>query len=259
MNQIPIQTFLVPILVLGVVVFFLIRQKKLTAGWEQTNAKFRLSEFAQRLRLSIVEGDPNFNLMMAATATDSQAPVATTGGVVGALKEVAKAEGRQAKNIRVLLRGAPNGRPTEYVYFHHEDLDVGIVINKLTTTFDCRLTIRVARPFSPFEIVLRKPGMAMDAPPVMSLPPVSLGDPLLDAKFILSTVDPSVAPALAAALAPLVNLAFFHIQAHDQSMHFVMTTFGSSAVLPSMEQVQYALEQMAAALERRAAPGAMAS
>jgi len=258
-NGIPIQIFILPVLALVFVAYFVMKNKKVMGGWEQTNAKFRLSEFAPRLGLSVVEGDPNFNLMLAATAMDSQASQAKETGMVGALKGVVTGEQSGTKNLHVVLRGAPNGRATEYVYLHKEELDVGLLVNKLTTTFECRFTVQVARPFSPFEIVLRKPGMAMNSPAEMSLPPRSLGDPLLDAKFIFSAADPKVAPTVAEALGPLANMPFFHVQAHHQAIHFVMTQFGSSAALASMEQVQYAFEQMAAAFEGRAAPGAVAS
>ena len=85
MSQIPVQTFLFPILAIIAVVFILMNRKKMMGKMDQENAKCRLSEVAQRMRLSIVEGDPSFNLMLA-TTTHEMKRLERKGGIRGAIK-----------------------------------------------------------------------------------------------------------------------------------------------------------------------------
>lgn len=252
MADFPIQVVVFPLIAIVVVLLMRARQKKMIADGDKTYANFRLADVAQRMRLSIEQGDPNFNLMMAYTH-HSVKDFDPAGGLLGAVS------GDGTKESRALLRGAPNGRPTELSYYHRTDLDVGAMTKTFRHTFECRLSMQVMRPFPPFEIVLRNPRMGMESPPVMALPPASFGDPLLDAKFILSAVDPNVGPAIAPALAPLANAGFFHVRADGQSIGYVATMMGSSVALHSIEQVQYALDQIASILEGRPAAGAMAS
>ena len=108
-------------------------------------------------------------------------------------------------------------------------------------------------------MTLRTPARYFESPPVMRLPPAYFGDPVLDAKFALSAADPTVARAIGPALAPLASMLFFHIRASEQSISFFATEFGAWSMLNSMEQLQYAMEQMASALEGHAAPSMMAS
>jgi hypothetical protein len=54
-------------------------------------------------------------------------------------------------------------------------------------------------------------------------------------------------------------VAFLHIRASEQSIGYFATMMGSSVALYAIEQVQYALDQIAAILEGRPAAGAMAS
>ena len=250
MSDFPIQTIILPILVFVVVGFVIARNKKMMAEGEKTYSNFRLGEVAQRMRLAIQQGEPGFNLMMA-NANHGAKDYQPTGGFLG------KLSGDGTKETRALLRGAPNGRPTELSYFHRTDLDVGFQ-KTYRHTFECRLSVQVARPFAPFEVVLRDPAEGMRSPPVMSLPLASFGDPQLDAKFLLFTADPRVARTLVPALATLTSVHFLHLRGSDHWIGNFATMMGSSVMLYSIEQVQYALDQIAAGLEGRAAM-AMAS
>jgi hypothetical protein len=241
-----LQMIFMPIFVIGIVVYFRTRQQKMLATSEQNYANFRLSDLAPRVRLSIVEGDPGFNLMMASTTHDLKS-FDSTGGVIGAIA------GDGTKTTRALLRGAPTGRPTEISYLHKTDLDVNPLVRQTRTTFECRLSVQVARPFPPFEIALRNPGMGCGSPPVMSLPAASFGDPALDARWTLFAVDPRVGPAIAPVLAPLASMHQLHVRAHDQSIGFFATQIGLYGFLTSVEQVQYALDQVGLILEGRPA------
>lgn len=247
MNDLPIQTILFPIIAFAAVALILVRQKKVMAQAEKTYANFRLADIAQRMQLSIVQGDPGFNLMMA-NANHGAKSFEKKKGFIAALSD----EG--SKESRVLLRGAPNGRPTELAYSHKTDREQILSGTVHRHTFDCRLTVQVAQPFAPFEVTLRNPAAGMASPPVMSLLPAFFGDPLLDAKFALHTTDPRIGPAIAAALGPLANIAFLHIRASDQSIASVATMMGASVAFYSIEQVQYCLDQMGLVLEGRS-PG----
>ncbi|MCL2777830.1 MAG: hypothetical protein FWD73_07485 [Polyangiaceae bacterium] len=220
--------------------------------WEQQNAHFRIAELSQRMRLQVVEGDPTFNFMTP-ISTHVAKRYENKGGVLGAIS------GDGVKETRAVLRGAPNGHPTELVYYRRSDVDVGVTTTKLSESYEFRFTMKVARPFAPFEITLRAPGYSLESPPVMQLPPAYFGDPMLDAKFALSAADPTVARAIVQALPPLASMQFFHIRASEQSISFFATEFGAMHMLNAIEQLQYAMEQMASALEGRAIPGMMAS
>ena len=244
MKDVPLQAILLPLVAFVVVGLLLARQKKAIAAGEQMYANFRLGEVAQRMRLAIAQGDPRFNLMMA-HANHGTKDYTKKAGLLGSLSE----DG--TKESRALLRGAPNGRPTELSCYHHTALDVGIYEKTYRHTFECRLSVQVGRPFAPFEVVLRNPAAGMDSPPIMSLPAISFGDPLLDSKFMLFGADPRVGQAIAMALAPLASVGFLHIRACEQSIGYYATMMSSSVALYSIDQVQYALEQLAATLEGR--------
>ena len=216
----------------------LAQQPQQSAAMQMQYPDYRLSEVARRTHLSIVEGDPALNFLLLAYTPHWLQPTRET---------------------RARLCGSPNGRPTELVYCHRTEPDPRFFASKKwIETLDGRFTLRVARPFAPFEVVLRSPGY-LGSPPVMSLPPVSLGDPVLDAKFVLSTHDPSMANALAPALALLAALGFLHICASEQSISYAMTTAGAPYVIYSIELIQYALEQIASTLEGRSDLGVKAS
>ena len=104
MNGIPLQTILLPILGLGLVFYMLRRQKQMIADGDTQYAKFRLDQVAPRMQLAIVEGGPDFNLMMA-HAHHGQKQYDPKGGVLGQLS------GEGMKESRAVLRGAPTGAP----------------------------------------------------------------------------------------------------------------------------------------------------
>ena len=239
------QLFFVLALV-GGVGFLIKRQRGQIAAGEQSWANFRLGEIAQRTRLTLVEGDPAFNLMMANAHQDAQ-PFQPTGGVLGVVT------GEGVKETRAVLRGAPSGRPTELSYYHRTNRETNVGVAMLSHTFEFRLSMQVAQPFHPFEIVLREPGQYLGSPPVMSLPPSSFGNPLLDAKLMLFTNDPRIGPGIAAAVVPLASMPFVHVRAHGQSVGAFATQMGSPVLLQHLEQVQYVLDQVAATLDGRQA------
>ncbi len=167
------------------------RNKQMIAAGDTQYAKFRLDQVAPRMQLAIVEGGPDFNLMMA-HAHHGQKQYDPKGGVLGQLA------GDGMKESRAILRGTPNGRPTELFYYSRTDIDRTLLGRTQTQRFECRLSMQVGRPFAPFEIVLRQPAAGMDSPATMNLPPASFGDPLLDSKLALFAADPRVGPAIAA-------------------------------------------------------------
>jgi hypothetical protein len=237
----------VPVFMVVFVIFFLVRNRKAMGKWEQQNAHFRMSELSQRMRLQVVEGDPTFNFMIANNIHGAKR-YDKKGGILGAIS------GDSVKETRAVLRGEPNGHPTELVFYRRSDIDVGVTTRTLSESYEFRLTIKVARPFAPFEITLRTPGAYLESPPVMQLPPAYFGDSMLDAKFALSAADPTVARAVVQALLPLASMQFFHIRASEQSISFFATEFGAMPMLNAIEPLQYAMEQMASALEGRAMP-----
>ncbi len=244
------------VIMIPVVIFFFINNKKRMAEAEKQYANFRLADVAQRTGLSIVEGDPNFNLMMA-HAHHAQKDYQDTGGFIG------KLSGDGTKETRAVMRGAPNGRLTEFVYYCRTDVDrnLGGRGGTITTTFECRLSVQAASSFPPFQIVLRNPapGMAPRQDDNFSLPPLSFGDPMLDAKLILTGADPRLGAMLAPLAYPLIAMGFVQIRGANQVVTSHTTEMASSISIYSMEQMQLVLEQIAAVMEGRPAPAMQAA
>jgi len=241
------------IIIIPLVIYFLVTNKKKMAEAEKQYANFRLADMAQRTGLSIVEGDPSFNLMMA-YANHAKKDYNDKGGFMG------KLSGEGSKETRAVLRGAPNGRPTEFVYYSRTDVDPNWTGGKtLTSYFDCRFSVQTASAFPPFQIVLRKPAAGMDPQEDedWSLPPLSFGDPVLDDKLLLTGADPRLGPMLAPLAYPLVTMGFVQIRGANQAVTSMTTMMGSSIAIYSMEQMQLVLEQMAAVLEGRQPPAMM--
>lgn len=248
MGELPIQVFIAPLIVIVLVVVGFSWRKKMMAMGNKMYAAFKLGDLAQRMGMQIAEGDPNMNMMMAASE-HGQSGYSKTGGVVGAVM------GDGVKQTKVRLVGSPFGHPMEFSYLWHEHFQGGVVENVTTHTFECRLSIIVGAEFPDFEIILRNPQSAyVAAQPKLGLPPQSFGNPNLDAALVLSSNDTRTGQVLAPAANGLVGLTYVHIKGHDNQIDYVSDQTTWSIAVYYLETMQRVLELMACSIEGKPLP-----
>ncbi len=170
------------------------------------NADKNLASIAQRLGLSIAEGDGNVNLLY------FQQPVRDF-----------------SRTIR--LAGQPYGRPVEFLITDGQKTSEYRVARKITTTFGCWLETKAsALMLPPFEVALRSPNQYLVAPQNLADRPqmaeASTGDPQLDAKFVVRTSDPRIAPALVPALRAISGELYVHIAGEGERLWSSITRMG---------------------------------
>lgn len=227
-------------------IFFFLGLAFLGVGWvayqrfigvkrvEEGQSRFRLGELAQRLRLSIVQGDPQFNLFI------RQANVDVMRG---------PADGRPI-HIEARAEGAPDGLPTElrYLYRVEQKTDSHLLGQsiKWTTWFDCRLSVRARQPFPPFEVVSRRSPIGAITR-TQALPECPTGDPAADATYLVTTNEPGMARALGPHLARFATFeknAGVHLLGDGQAVSYVLRHDGA----PILANVLYYPEEASAAL-----------
>lgn len=248
MSGVPVFVFLVPVLGLGMGLFWLVAGKRMMAGSDRKYGEYRAGDLAQRMGLQIVEGDPSLNLMMAQTKHNMAMAKRPTGGRVDRML------GDSDKETRVRLEGAPYGRPTQLVfdsYTKHQDrLVVGITIS----SFEYRLSLQLPVELPPFEIVLAKGGArsgayGLKAKPEWKLPKQSFGSPDLDAKLTLLCDDPRLGPHLAPVVGGLTSHKYLHIQGNGRILSSIADDENATLyVTLDIDQTQIVLEHMANAL-----------
>jgi hypothetical protein len=204
---VPFTVYLVPAIGLGMGAFWLIFGRKLMTGSDRRHRNFRVADLAQRLGLQIVEGDPALNMMQAHTKHNMRRA-----------KDKARGLLRSSKETKVVLEGAPYGRPTRFLFDRYTEVAERIVARVVSGSFDCRLSLQVPVHLPPFEIVGRTGFadryMGIKARPEWGLPAQSFGDRDLDTKLALSSPDPRLGPHLAPVAVALVGHRYVHIQGH---------------------------------------------
>ncbi len=253
MGNIPVVTYLIPVLVVVVMIILLIQRRAIVGRTQRMYGHFRLADLAQRLRLNIVEGDPEANMMMMTGYYEAGQKFEPTGGAY------ARMTGKGTKTVRVRMLGEPYGHPTEFVYHSRTDVDPGVSQTTYTTWFDCRLTIQVPVRFPAFEIVPRaQQKRGFEIRPEKPMPPASFGDPALDATLALTTSEPAVGPVLAPAAAAMAHFTYVHVLGSDGMVSFLLNRTGYTAGMHYLEEAQRVLEQMVGSLAagpRRAGRG----
>jgi hypothetical protein len=206
-DGVPFTVYLVPAIGLGMGAFWLIVGRKLMTGSDKRYREYRVADLAHRLGLHIVEGDPALNMMQAHTKHNMRMA-----------KDKARGFLRSSKETRVVLEGAPYGRPTRFLFDRYTEVAERIVVRVVSGSFECRLSLQVPVDLPPFEIVGRTGFadryMGIKAKPEWGLPAQSFGDHDLDAKLVLSSPDPRLGPYLAPVAGALVGHKYVHIQGH---------------------------------------------
>jgi hypothetical protein len=205
-DGVPVTVFLLPAVGLGIGAFFLLFGRRLMTGHDQRYHDLRVGELAQRLGLRIVEGDPALNMMQAHTKHNMRMAKDKAGFM------------RSSKETKVVLEGAPYGRPTRFLFHRYTAVAERVVVQVVSGSFDCRLSLQVPADLPPFEIVSRsglgRRYMGIKAQAEWGLAPQSFGDADLDAKLALSSLDPRIGPFLAEVVRSLAGHRYVHIQGH---------------------------------------------
>ena len=229
MDAVPIQTFLFPIIGLVAVVAFMVYRKKAVAGYDKQYSNYRAGELAQRLGLTLVEGDPAFNLFIRHASVDVlRGPT----------------DGRPV-HVQIKAQGAPQGVPLELVYLYRVEQETGLAQVTWRTWFDCRMTAHTQRPFPPFEVISRNAPLgpiAATAP----LPPAPTGNAAVDATYAVTTHEPALAQLLGELLSGFATFqnSGVHLSGDGRSISFVM----KQDKAPLLANALYYAETMASEL-----------
>jgi hypothetical protein len=198
MGDFPIQAILVPAVGLAFVVFFLVNRKRMLAKHDATYAQYRVGEMANRLGLTLVEGDPTFNLFIQQAHVDIQR---------------GPADGRPV-HIQVRMTGEPGGRPLEFFYMYRLEQETGMGSVVWRTWTECRMTATPQKPFPPFEVVSKKAPLGPIAT-VLALAPVPTGNAQVDATHSVMTQEPAMAKLLGEVVPG------FHVFENGSGIHLV--------------------------------------
>ncbi len=180
--------FLIPVVlllvVLGLTLAMRLVAKRLGGGETSSGGprSMRASDLATRLRLAVVAGNPAF---------DYQSPLTAPGRV--------RLHSSEPLQIESRLEGSPDGYPTRLAYLFREERKLEGLLTKtleVKTWFDCRFAIQTRRAIPQFEFSTRGTTVFGAVQRELPLPPVSTGDPAIDAKYQLFTADPSIVPTL---------------------------------------------------------------
>ena len=199
-------------------------------------AQYRVANLAQRMGLTIAEGNPKLNMVNAFPIHNFKLG---TGSWLSR---------NTTKETKVRLVGAPRGRPTQFVYHRREEIRDGLLVVTTKSWFECRLSVQVPVAFPEFEIVRRHPHMGIYGPkarPELPLPPQPFGKPELDRKLVLTTAEPRLGPALVRAVGGLVPLEFVHVQGRDGDLHWLATEEASMHAVRRLPEAQQVLERIA--------------
>lgn len=238
--------YLGPVLAVGFGLFWLFAGRRMMSSTNRRYKQYRLDELAQRLGLHIVEGDPTLNMVQAHTVDNMRGKATKVGG------RVRQALGDQVKETKVLLQGAPYGRPTTFLFHSYDEYSERIVVGINRHFFDCRFSLQIPVDLPPFEIVGRTSlgarYMGLKAKPEWDLPAQSFGDRDLDAKFTLTTPDPRLGPYLAPVVGALAGHKYVHIQGNKDVIQSRATEEAYMHTVFDIENTQRVLEHMATAL-----------
>lgn len=207
MNQVPIQSFLFPVLAFAALLFFVVRQKKQAKAYDQQYSNYRAGELAQRLGLALVQGDPLFNLFIRQANVDIQRGPAD----------------KRPIHIEVRAQGNPHGAPLEFLYLYRVEKETGFSTVTWRTWFECRLSAQAQQPFPPFEVLSRTTPFGPIAQ-TQSLAPMPTGNPAVDQEYVVATQEPAMAALLGQVL-PLFGTfqsSGVHLVGDGRSVSFSM-------------------------------------
>jgi hypothetical protein len=228
---------LLPLLLLGlfgVYYLYMMRAQKALVAEHRDKT---LRAVAERLGLTVIEGDPELNLYF------FQQPVLDY-------------------RRRAVCEGRPYGRPTRLLLVDGQSTEEHLFSRTRTISFGCFLEVPCPAQIPPFEVSLRAPNEYL-VPPVFlddlqGLFEVSTGDPTLDATVRVVSHDPRVGPLLAPALRLLATQPYVHMAGASGTLTISYSRYALPYLAHSPEEQLLALETAACALTGRPAPAAPA-
>jgi hypothetical protein len=204
-------------------------------------AKYRLGNLAERMGLTIAEGDPKLNMVNATVAHNFKLGTGVGSSWLSRLMNT-------TAETKARLVGTPHGRPTELVYLRRHDTKDRLLEITTVSWFECRFSVLCPVAFPEFEIVRRHPHMGVYGPKArteLPLPPQPFGKPALDRKLVLTTAEPRLGPALAPAVGGLLALEYVHVQGREGALHWLATEEAASLALRRLPEAQQVLERIA--------------
>ena len=221
MSEVPVIVFILPPIVLVMLVYTLVMRKRGMAA--TTHAT--VGAFAQRLGLSIIEGDPSTNLYYLSSPGRNE-----------------------THSIR--LAGMPYGRKVEFDFTDGRRTQDYLVLVTTTYTWGCYLVVHVNRPFPDFEVSPRQPVQYLEPTLLLGhLPEIRTGDPALDQTYRVVSTDPRLGPALAPALRRFAGFTYMHLVGQRGVVMIPMTRTGLNYVVNDAERALQALIEVAAAID----------
>jgi len=183
MSEFPIQILIFPILGIAFFVYYVFVVRKRQIGkLEGDNAEFRAGVLAKRLGLTLVKGDPMYNLFI---------PVASAGVSQGPKDE-------QPVHVEILMQGHWEGVPIQLYYLLHSEKKTDYMEGKVhfTTHFECSMSAASKQPFPQFELTSRSTATG-SIERMLPCPESPTGNPNVDSAFVVATTEPAMSALLA--------------------------------------------------------------
>lgn len=203
MNELPPIVYIAPILTVVVAIYMVAMRGRAAKNMDAQWSQYRASELATRLGLQLVKGDPGFNFFIRqANADVSRGP----------------SDGKPV-HIEVLLES----ETTSLQYRYRVEQETGFTRVTWKIWFDCRMTVRAPKAFSPFEVTSRTAPLGPIAK-TQVLPAQQTGIPPVDSTYAVHTKDAELARRLGGELAGFSTFANsgVHLVGDGQTVAFVM-------------------------------------
>jgi hypothetical protein len=229
------QPILVPFIAIAVTLGFLVYRRAAVGNMEQQYAAYRAGSLAQRLGMTLVEGDPGFNLFI------RQANVDVRRG---------PGDGRPIQ-VQVRMQGTTQGVPLQLVYLYRVEQHSDIAQVTWRTWFDCRMIAQTRRPFPPFEVISRTAPLGPIAA-TQPLPQAPTGNSMVDSTYAVATAEPALARLLGEMLGGFATFqnSGVHLVGDGSSISFVMKQDKAPLLANALYYAELMAQQLAALAQR---------
>ncbi len=242
MGDIPIQTYVLPLVMLCVVGLMYLRGMKLRAQTLQDNPQYGLGVLAGRWQLQMVDGDPNYNLLI----NSRDAEVARAAPAL-----VGMSSDTPAHTARMV--GQHRDHAVQFELYDQTHVERGVLEITYTRKYRCALSVAVRAAVPPFEITLRNENQYLVVERATSFGPQPFGQFALDQSLLLFTPEPRLGPTLAPVVGALTAMTYVHVVGGDGVVRFEMSPLGTSYGVHYAETVLQTLLAIADVLEGRPA------
>jgi hypothetical protein len=204
------QAIIIPVLGAAFFLYYLlVMRKRQVSNMDNSNAGFRAGARAQRLGLTLVKGDPMFNLFI---------PVANAGVLSGPKDD-------KPVHIEILMQGEKDGVPLELRYLMRKEKKTDYTENLIrwTTWFECSMSAQAKQSFPEFELTSRSTSTGPIAR-TLSYPEMRTGNPSVDATYLMATGQPAMAKLMANLMGPFAEFKVggVHLVGDGKTVSFIM-------------------------------------